>query len=149
MCASWKDPPEDANMANERIVVIDDDPDIRDALTMILESAGYRVTCCATGPEGLAAVRGDPPDLVILDIMLSSPSEGFHVAHELRLDEKVSRIPIILISAVGATMGMDYAREVGPDYVSAEKFLDKPLTAATVLRAVEETLAECSGGAGS
>jgi CheY-like chemotaxis protein len=135
-------------MANERIVIIDDDPDIRDALTMILESAGYRATCCATGPEGLAAIRENPPDLVILDIMLSFPSEGFHLAHELRRDEELRRIPIILISAVGATMGMDYAKEVGPDYVSAEKFLDKPLTAATVLRAVEETLGESSGRPG-
>jgi CheY-like chemotaxis protein len=139
---------EERIMAGEHLVIIDDDPDIRDALTMILESAGYRVTCCATGPEGLAAIRGNPPDLVILDIMLASPSEGFHVAHELRQDEVLSRIPIIMISAVGATMGMDYAKELGPDYAAAEKFLDKPLTAATVLRAVEETLGKLSGPQG-
>jgi CheY-like chemotaxis protein len=135
-------------MTGAHLVIIDDDPDIRDALTIILHSAGYRVTCCATGPEGLAAIRAEPTDLIILDIMLASPSEGFHLAHELRRDEALGRIPIIMISAIGATMAMDYAKEAGTDALSFEKFLDKPLTAATVLQAVEETLGKPSGRPG-
>jgi CheY-like chemotaxis protein len=127
-------------VAGEHIVVIDDDPDIRDALTMILEPAGYRLTGCATGPEGLAAVRADPPDLILLDIMLASPTEGFHLAAELRRDAVLGRIPIIMISAYRATLGMDYAKELGCDYAPPEEFLDKPLTAEGVLRAVERTL---------
>jgi CheY-like chemotaxis protein len=135
-------------MAGAHLVIIDDDPDLRDALTIILESAGYRVTCCATGPEGLAAIRAEAIDLIILDIMLASPSEGFHLAHELRRDEALGGIPIIMISAIGAATAMDYAREAGTDAVSFEKFLDKPLTAATVLQAVEETLGQRSGRRG-
>lgn len=135
-------------MAGEHIVVIDDDPDVRDALTMILEPAGYRLTCCATGPEGVAAVHADPPDLILLDIMLASPSEGFHLAAELHRDEALGKIPIIMISSYRATLGMDYAKELGGDYVPPEKFLDKPLTAAMVLRAVEETLAKVSESKG-
>jgi CheY-like chemotaxis protein len=135
-------------MAGARLVIIDDDPDIRDALTIILESAGYRVTACATGSEGLAAIRAAATDLIILDIMLASPSEGFHLAHELRRDEALGRIPIIMISAIGAATAMDYAQEAGADAASVEKFLDKPLTAATVLQAVEETLGMRSGRRG-
>jgi CheY-like chemotaxis protein len=131
-------------MAGEHIVVIDDDPDIRDALTMILEPAGYKLTCCATGPEGIAAIHASPPDLILLDIMLSSPTEGFHLAAELRRDKALAAIPIIMISSYRATLGMDYARELGSDYAPPEKFLDKPLTAEMVLRAVEETLAKVS-----
>ncbi|MCO6435890.1 MAG: response regulator [Phycisphaerae bacterium] len=131
-------------MAQEHILVIDDDPDVREALTMMLEPVGYRLTCCATGPEGMAAIERDPPDLILLDIMLASPSEGFHLAYELRRDERRSRIPIIMISSIGATMGMDYARELGSDYVPVEKFLDKPLTSEVVLSAVKETLGKSS-----
>jgi CheY-like chemotaxis protein len=131
-------------MAGERIVIIDDDPDIRDALTMILEPAGYRLTCCATGPQGLAAIWADPPDLIVLDIMLASPTEGFHLAAELRRDHALGKIPIIMISAYRATLGMDYARELGCDYAPPEEFLDKPLTAEGVLRAVERALAKAA-----
>jgi DNA-binding response OmpR family regulator len=131
-------------MANQRIVIIDDDPDVREALTMILEPAGYALNCCSTGPEGMAAIRANPPDLILLDIMLSSPSEGFHLAYELRGDDALKTIPIIMISSIGETMGMDYAKELGSEYVPAERFLDKPLTAQTVLSAVSETLANAS-----
>jgi len=127
-------------MAGEHIVIIDDDPDVREALKLMLEPAGYRLTCCSTGPEGTAAIHSSPPDLILLDIMLASPTEGFHLAYELKKDEAVAKIPIIMISAIGQTMGMDYAKELGSDYVPAEKFLDKPLSVDVVLKAVREAL---------
>jgi CheY-like chemotaxis protein len=127
-------------MSGEHILVIDDDPDIREALIMILEPAGYRLTCCATGPEGLDALRADRPDLILLDVMLASPSEGFHVAHEIKNDPATGRIPIVMISAIGQTLGMDYAREMGSDYVSTEAFLEKPLEAESLLATVRDTL---------
>ena len=111
----------------------------------MLEPAGYQLTCCSTGPEGLEAIHADPPDLVLLDIMLASPTEGFHLAYELKKDEAVADVPIIMISAIGQTMGMDYAKELGSDYVPAEKFLDKPLKAQVVLQAVQEALAKKAG----
>lgn len=67
-------------MAGEKILVIDDDPDVREASRLMLEPAGYRLICCSTGPEGMESIATDPPDLIPLDIMLSSPSEGFHLA---------------------------------------------------------------------
>ena len=127
-------------MAGERIVIIDDDPDVREALRLMLEPAGYVLASYSTGADGLDAVRASPPDLVLLDIMLASPSEGFHLAYELRNDEVLADVPIVMISSIGATMGVDYARELGSEYVPADRFLDKPLEAATVLAAVRETL---------
>jgi len=132
-------------MAGEQIVIIDDDPDMREALTCILEPAGYKVAGYATGAEGMAAVRAHPPALILLDIMLASPSEGFHVAYELKKDEELKKIPIVMISAIGRKMGMDYAKETGSDYLPVERFLDKPLDAKTVLQTIAEVLPQ--GGA--
>ena len=129
-------------MAGEHIVIIDDDPDLREALSLMLEPAGYRLSCCATGAAGLAAIQAERPNLILLDIMLASPTEGFHLAYELKKDDSLKGIPIIMISAIGQTMGMDYAKELGSEYVPAEKFLDKPLKAATVLSAVKEALSQ-------
>ncbi|MCP4593825.1 MAG: response regulator [bacterium] len=128
----------------QKILLIDDDPDMHHAITAMLEPKGYKLTCALTGPEGVAAARQEPPDLILLDIMLSSPSEGFHLAFDLSKDDQLKDVPIIMISSIGAMMGMDYAKEIGTDYVKAERFLDKPIDAQTLISAVEETLAKNS-----
>ncbi len=132
-------------MPGEHIVIIDDDPDVREALRLMLEPSGYRITCCATGPEGIEAVLAIAPNLIMLDIMLASPSEGFHVAYELRRGQTTRMIPIIMISSIGETMGLDYAKELGSEYIPVDKFLEKPLTVETVLTTVQEVLKTGSG----
>ncbi|MBU0637285.1 MAG: response regulator [Planctomycetes bacterium] len=127
----------------KRILLIDDDPDMHDAVRLILEPAGYQVTCCLTGPAGLEALRRSKPDLLLLDIMLASPSEGFHLAYEVKQDELLKDVPIIMISSIGQTMGMDFGKELGSDYVQADLFLEKPLDAKALRAAVEKVL---SGG---
>ncbi len=128
----------------KHIVLIEDDPDMHEVIKMILEPQGFRITCCSTGPEGLETVRQTPPDLILLDIMLSSPSEGFHVSYDIKQDEALAKIPIIMISAIGETMGMDFAKELGSQYVQAEAFLEKPLDAAKLRETVAKVLGEQS-----
>ena len=119
-----------------RILLIDDDPDIHFAVQMILETLGHKVVCYQTGQSGLAAIRREPPDLVLLDIMLTHPSEGLQVACELRRDNHLKSIPLILMSSIGQWIGMEYGREMCPDAMSADLFLEKPFDAATLREAV-------------
>lgn len=128
-------------MAGKHVLVIDDDPDVRESLRLMLEPLGYELTRCATGPEGRDAAASRPPDVILLDIMLSTVSEGFHVAYDFRRDERLAQVPIIMISSIGETMGMDYAKELGSEYLPADSFLSKPLQAATVIAAIEKVLA--------
>ena len=128
-----------------RILLIDDDPDIHSAVRMVLEPVGYTVTCYPTGPAGLEAIRREPPDLVLLDIMLTHPSEGLQVACELRRDSHLKSVPLILISAIGQSIGMEYAREVCPDAMSANMFLEKPFDAKTLREAVSWVLEQETG----
>ena len=128
--------------AAKHILVIDDDPDIHDAIKLILEPAGYEISCALSGPEGVDMLHSLKPDLLLLDIMLSSPSEGFHIAYELKQDEHLKTLPIIMISSIGQTMGMDFAKELGSDYIQADRFLDKPFDAATLRSAVDEVFKE-------
>ena len=125
---------------SKNILLIDDDPDMHHAVGAMLDSVGHKLTCCLTGPEGIEQARKMMPDLILLDIMLASPSEGFHLAYDLSKDDELKHIPIIMISSIGSMMGMDYAKELGSDYVQAAKFLDKPIDAATLLAAVDEVL---------
>lgn len=119
-----------------RILLIDDDPDMHVAVRMVLEPLGHQVTCYQTGPTGLEAIRREPPDLVLLDIMLTHPSEGLQIACEMRRDNHLKGIPLILLSAIGESIGMEYGREACPDAMSADMFLEKPFDAATLRDAV-------------
>jgi CheY-like chemotaxis protein len=126
--------------AKPQILLIDDDPDMHLAVEMMLATDGYDVTCCRTGSEGLEQMRRQRPDLVLLDIMLTHPSEGLQVACQMRQDARLKDIPIIFISAIGEAVGADYAKEVCPIALAADMFLEKPLDAAMVREAVKWVL---------
>jgi two-component system alkaline phosphatase synthesis response regulator PhoP len=123
-----------------RILLIDDDPDIHLAVRTILEPLGYTVACYQTVQAGLDAIRRESPDLVLLDIMLTHPFEGLQVVCEMRRDKSLRNIPLILLSVIGESIGMEYGREVCPDVMSADMFLEKPFDAETLREAVEWVL---------
>ena len=128
------------NASRDHILLIDDDRDIHHAVKLILESAGYRVSCHATGPAGVEALRREPPDLVLLDIMLASPEEGLELAAELRQDDRLSRIPVIMLSSIGRHVCADWTGQTASGRAAASGFLEKPLAAQTLLTAVREAL---------
>lgn len=139
-----------AEAVNDRrfkILLIDDDPDFHQVVELLLGSDKYELTCCRTGAEGLEAMRQQRPDLVLLDIMLTHPSEGLQVAGKMRQDGALKDIPIIIMSAIGERMGADYAKEVCPVPLNADLFLEKPLEAGVVRQAVQSVLTKRYGAA--
>lgn len=122
------------------ILLIDDDRDFQHVVRSILEPQGYQVRCASTLPEGREALAAGAPDLLLLDIMMASPSDGFHLAYEMKQDESLKDVPIIMISSISQTMGMDYAQELGSDYIPADRFIEKPIDAQTLRNVVEQTL---------
>lgn len=131
--------------STKTVLLIDDDADVHEVVRMILEPRGYKVECALTGPLGLEATRRVKPDVVLLDIMLDTPSEGFHIAYTLRNDDELKKIPIVIVSSIGKKMGIDYAKDLGTEYVPANQFIEKPFDAETLVRAIDQAIA----GAGS
>ena len=94
-----------------RILVVDDDPNIRELLTQEFTEAGYQVDVAANGREALATVRRERPDLVVLDVMMPEMN-GFDVAAVLKNDPQTMDIPIVILSIVqdrerGFRLGVD------------------------------------------
>ena len=85
-------------MSDARILVVDDEPDITALVAYHLARAGFRVKTAATGPEALEAVRAEPPDLIVLDLMLPGRS-GLEILAELRRREETRDVGVILLTA--------------------------------------------------
>jgi two-component system phosphate regulon response regulator PhoB len=85
-------------VTDARVLVVDDEPDITALVAYHLARAGYRVKTAATGPEALAAITAESPDLVVLDLMLPGRS-GYDVLRELRRREETRDVGVILLTA--------------------------------------------------
>ena len=122
------------------VLLIDDDPDMHSVVQMVLKPDGYEVVCCRTAAEGLERMCKRKPDLLLLDIMLMHPVEGLQVACQMRQDASLKDIPIVFVSTMGQSVGSERAKEVCPEALDFDLFLDKPLDACAVRDTVKQVL---------
>jgi len=105
-------------MAQESVLVVDDEEDILQLLTYNLAREGYKVGCAATGEEALRVARAELPDLVLLDLMLPG-TDGLEVCKLLKSDPRTAGIPIIMLTAKGEEADVVAGLELGAaDYVT-------------------------------
>lgn len=109
----------------QRILLIDDDNNIRQLITLYLKKEGYEVDGAARGDEGLAMMRRTPPALVLLDVMLPG-MDGLEVLRELR---KTSKVPVIMLTAKDETFDKVLGLELGADDYITKPFESKELMA--------------------
>lgn len=124
-----------------KILVVDDDPDIRDALSMILESKGYQVVMAQDGIEGLATLRSEMPNLLILDLLMPK-MDGFAVCKELQDPRwsKYRNIPILILTSVREEASRRrYELETGLD-LNVDDYVEKPVSPDVLLHRVESLL---------
>ena len=124
-----------------KILIIDDDPDIVEAMKVILESKNYEVALAKSGEEGLKKTREDRPDLIILDVMMESMDKGFEVARNLKNDQRHKNIPILMLTAIKEKTGLGFEKEAGdPDWLPVDDYCDKPLKPEELISKVEMLL---------
>ncbi len=111
----------------ERILVIDDEPDLLELVRLSLDQAGYRVDTAETGNEALSSVRSLRPDLIVLDLMLPDVP-GTEVCRQIRADPELSRIPIIMLTARAEEVDRVVGFELGADDYVAKPFSPRELT---------------------
>lgn len=128
-------------MSEVKITLIEDEEDIRQLLFYNLEKEGYSVSGYESGEKGLAAIKADPPDLVLLDMMLPGIG-GMEVCRRLKQDAATRDIPVVIISAMGEESDIVAGLETGADDYLSKPFSPKILLARirTVLRRVNQPL---------
>ena len=128
------------------IFVIDDDRDFLELERSMLASQGYRVTCFTDSQAALAALQsgtpGAGPDLIVTDLMMASLDAGFTFSRALKSDPTLSRIPVIVVSAVSSQKGFDFRPRSAEDLAAmgADAWFDKPVAAGPFLAKVKELL---------
>jgi CheY-like chemotaxis protein len=114
-----------------KILIIDDDPDIVTAVRLSLESVGHQVVSASSGKAGLERVKSEHPELIILDVMMETHTEGFQLALKLHSPDPASElkqfkdIPILMLTAIHSTTPMRYEPDI--DYLPVQLFVDKPI----------------------
>ena len=128
-------------MKNAKILIVDDDPDLTKALKATLESESYTVITASDGAEGMDKINADKPDLLILDVMMSTLQDGFEMARELKRDTRFKKMPILMLSAVKGKTGIDFKSAAeDPDWLPVDSFLDKPVEPQVLLAEIKRLL---------
>ena len=115
-------------MANERILVVDDEEDVLELVGYNLNRSGYQVETASTGEEALTKTRRKLPDLIILDLMLPG-IDGLEVCKQLKGDVKTESVPIIMLTAKGEEADIITGLELGADDYVTKPFSPKVLVA--------------------
>ncbi|MBW2194513.1 MAG: response regulator [Deltaproteobacteria bacterium] len=120
-----------------KILVVDDDPDMRETLQMILESGGYTVVLAEDGEQCLAVLKEERPDMLILDLLMPK-MDGFEVCKALK-DPRLAKyadIPIIILSSVQEDVSQRrYELETGVQ-LDVDDYVEKPVEGSVLLRRV-------------
>ncbi|MBW1972593.1 MAG: response regulator [Deltaproteobacteria bacterium] len=122
-----------------KILLVDDDPDLVEAVTIILESKNYDVIAAYGGIEGLEKAKKENPDLIVLDVMMPD-KDGYEVCKELKADPEYSKIPILLLTAVASRISTTrYTQQMGLE-TEADDYIDKPVEPKVLVERIETLL---------
>jgi CheY-like chemotaxis protein len=124
----------------KKVLVIDDDNDFVESIVNLLEARGYAVASASNGKDGVEAAKADNPDLILLDVMMTTKDEGFNVARQLNEVEALKGTPIIMVTGVRKEMNLPFGFEPDETWLPVKEILEKPVKPETLLNAVSKAL---------
>jgi CheY-like chemotaxis protein len=118
-----------------KVLVVDDDPDFVEITSMILKRAGYEVSSASDGSEAMSKMRASPPDVLLLDVMMSTVLDGVNVSFEMSADPTLQNIPIVMISSIPDSPNADQFPT--DEYVPISAWITKPINPESLLQTVK------------
>lgn len=124
------------------ILVVDDEPNVREYLAMILQDAGFQVVTAGDGVEALDLIKRDPPDFISLDLIMPRKS-GHKLLYELKRDKKLSRIPVLIVTAHAKDdLGKDDLQDLLDNRIMSGPgtYLEKPVNPHSYVQSIQRAL---------
>jgi len=131
---------EEVMSEEKRILIIDDDEDYGNALSIVLENGGYKVEQALNIKDGREAIDRVLPDLIILDVMMEKHTDGFELCSDLKNDEACRMIPVMMVTAVTEKTGFKFSPETDGEYLEADDYVSKPVPVAELLSRVNKLI---------
>ncbi len=125
---------------SKKVLVIDDDSDFVESILNLLEARGYVVASASNGKDGVQKARSEKPDLILLDVMMTTKDEGFNVARELHGIEELNKTPVIMVTGVRKEMNLPFGFEPDDTWLPVKQILEKPVKPEALLNAVADAL---------
>ena len=122
---------------NQTICLVDDNADILEIFAVFFERRGYHVQKASGGQECLDAIRSNPPDLIILDVMME-PVDGWNTLEQIKFNRATSHIPVVIIS--GKRLTAEELKRYGPLFV---RYIMKPFSLPVLNETVTEVIKSC------
>ena len=123
----------------KRVLRAEDEPNIVESLTFLLERAGFKVEVQSDGRQVVSAAKADTPDVLILDVMLPG-LDGYEILRQLRADQRSESLPVLMLTAKGQREDRETALEHGADL-----FMTKPFANSEIVAAVKELASRSAG----
>ena len=128
-------------MDEAKILIVDDDPDITEAMRVILESKNYIVSNAEGIEPAMESLEKELPDLIILDVMMNTSQDGFILSRKLKQDDKYKKIPILMLTSIKDKMGIDFKSAAGDEsWLPVEEYMTKPVKPDVLIQKVKELL---------
>jgi CheY-like chemotaxis protein len=128
-------------MKIKKILIVDDDPDIRIFVSTVVETMHFESIAAKDGVEALKMAKSSPPELVILDVMMPKIEDGILTYQKFKTDENLSSVPIIMLSAIAKKTFLHSIRTLNPqksdDIPEPEAYMEKPPDADELTRLIE------------
>ena len=121
-----------------KILIVDDDPDLIESAKIVLETK-YEVITASNGDEGVKKARDENPDLIILDVIMPV-KDGFSAAEQIKKDEKLSEIPVIMLTSYAERKGETNIPTSKGMMLEAEDYIEKPFKPEDLLKRVDDLL---------
>ncbi|MFQ5823898.1 MAG: PleD family two-component system response regulator [bacterium] len=123
-----------------KILIIEDDVDLVEAMKVTLGAKNYEVIAAYDGKEGLKKAKGETPNLIILDVIMRSETEGFNVSYDLRKDPELCYIPILMVTAIAEKTGFSFSPDTDGEFLPVDDYVEKPVRHDDLLKRVEKLL---------
>jgi CheY-like chemotaxis protein len=135
-------------MGNKKVLVVDDERDMRIFVSTVVETSGFEATVAGDGTEALKKASSNPPALVILDVMMPKIDDGIQTYRQFRTDPRLSRVPIIMLSAIAQKTFLHYIKMLSPrqspQLPEPEAYMEKPPDANELSRLIAELVPDDS-----
>ncbi|MCU0643411.1 MAG: response regulator [bacterium] len=125
-----------------KILLVDNDVDFVDLNKAVLENNGFEIVSAFSAREGVATVKAEQPDLIVLDLMMEKHDAGFSFAKQIKADPLLKKIPILMMTSVADVTGFGFSQDLDGYWMKTDDYAEKPLMPDELLKRVNNLLAK-------